>query len=218
MNFAEVNSIRASACALTLPSVGFWHGDFTLASAAALPAVASIKLGNLTLRGAVVRDRPYAGARAVRIVGGSGGWRRTIGRRAYQNDAGVPISMVAGDAAREAGESVSVTANAVLGAAFTRPEGAASAVLWMLSGSWWMTPAGVVVIGPRDNVTPITSRFDVTKFDGGLGRTRLATEDVAAWTPGRPFSSPSIPDAQVISSVVHTMGDDGILRTEVLAA
>jgi hypothetical protein len=217
MNYAEVNGVRVVSGVVTLPATGIWHCDLMLALPTPITGALAITIGNLALVGSSLRDVSYAGSRAMRIIGGAGGWRSIVAAKSYQQDAGVKLSLILNDAASDAGEKVSILTDSVYGPAFERFNSPASDVLNLCAPGWWMNLAGVVVVGARASA-PITTKFDVTNFAGFDGKTQVATEDLASWIPGNTFAAPTLPAAQTISSVVHTFDDSGKARTEVLAA
>src|SRR5262245_9090170 len=128
MSYATLNDILVARANVTLPRVGNWTADVWLDRPEPLDGAVTFTLGDLELRGSIVRGGEWQGAGAYRIEGGAGGWRREIPAKWYSTGA-VRRSVVLKDAARECGETVALDAHAVVGPAYVRPVGAASRVL-----------------------------------------------------------------------------------------
>ena len=78
----ELDGMRVVSGTLTMPLYGTWSADLALATAAPIAEHATVKLGNLLLSGTVIRQMSSAGSRTARIVGGAGGWRKTLRTKA----------------------------------------------------------------------------------------------------------------------------------------
>lgn len=215
--YAELAGLRLSSLALTIPFYGAAVADCGLALTDVLPTgPTTLLVGNLSLVVTVVRSATFGGSRSARVVGGAGGWRRTLPARAYRNPGGLRLSTVLGDAARETGETLALAADSTIGTSYVRETAPASRLLRLLGGSlWWIDVAGVTRLAARATPT-IASTFVVSHRSGAEGRVVVATEDLASWQPGARFSSPVVPDVQTISSVSHRFGGAGALRTEAL--
>jgi hypothetical protein len=178
----------------------------------------SLILANLTLVGAVYRSGNFSGTGSLRIVGGHGGWLKTIPGpgRFYQNPHGVKLGPVATDAANACGEKLAVDSDMTIGLFYTRSSvDPACRVLNQYAPSWYVTPDGVTHIGDRTTPT-ISSLFDVVNENVApyLGRIPIATDFPADWVPGSKFSSPILGSTVFqISDVVHRLTPER-LRTE----
>lgn len=137
-----------------LSSFGIWTADLVPLGDAVLSEGqrVTIVVGDLSLSGTIVAGAVLADSSGVRVVGGAGGWRKSIARKAYRdNENGVKLASVVADLARETGETVDVADSlrgAVLGAAWTRPEGTAAEALDVLGKPWRVRPDGVTELGP----------------------------------------------------------------------
>lgn len=218
-DYATLNDERVVTCDLSMPYYGMWAADVGLDSAVSISQVVTLKIANLTLSGAVVRMAGFAGQRTARIVGGAGGWSKSIGPQSYYNPNGVRRSTVVRDAASAVGERVNIPSDSVMASAFVRESCPAQRVLRQVFGDvWWVDPLGVTQCAARTDVRPITSDFLVVHWSGGQGSFDIATEDVSAWTPGRTFVSPTVLAPQTISLVNIKVDGEGTLRLGVLSA
>jgi hypothetical protein len=219
VTFAELSGHRVTRAALTVYAVGVWAADVALEDEGGgldvSPFGVTLAIGGSSFVGTLVRaPSPHLGSVTVRIVGGGGGWRGQVEAKAYAAPSGVMLSVVAGDAAREAGERLRLDADRVVGSAFVRERCPAARVLNQLApGGWYVGADGVTVIGER-LATAIGSPFTLVDHLGGFGTYRVATETIGDWTPGRLFAARD--GFVTVGSVMHTL-EGGTLRTEVLA-
>ena len=214
--FASVNGQRSTSSSIAIPYYGTWVADVALAPDVALADAVTLQIGNLTLAGTVLRTAPFAGSRDVRIVGGAGGWGKTIQLDPYRLASGVPLSLVLRDAARACGETVKLATDRHLGEFYVPERGPASRILRQLGGElWWMDAAGVTQVGPR-SATKIKSAATVEDYAAGKGWLTIATEDLAAWAPGATFSGNTVPMALTVGATRIAADENGTLRLEVL--
>jgi hypothetical protein len=219
-----LNGQRVTSLTVTIPYYGPWSADVTMASGdeildSARKATTSVTLtiGDLTLKGTILRQAAYGAARSLRIVGGAAGWRKVIPSKGYSQPTGISLSTVLGDAAKEVGESIVVGTDRAIGAAWAREEAKAERTLALLTaGEWWIDTAGVTQLKARDE-SAIATPFTVSSRLGGKGQFEIATDLLASWQPGRKFSAPTVTDQQTISSVTIDASNDGKLRLLVLA-
>jgi hypothetical protein len=202
---------------ITIPFFGAWVGDVSLpVQDPPLPDSVAVVVGDLTLRGTVVRQAGFAGGRKARIVAGGGGWGKTIPSKGYSHVIGVKASTILGDAARACGESIVLDSDSTLGTSYAREEAPAERCLRLLVGDeWWIDNDGVTQTKARES-TAVVAPFTLVSRDGALDRFEIATESIAGWLPGRTFTSPTVIDPQTISSVTIEAGNDGKLRLHVL--
>lgn len=212
MALATVNNQTVVSLNLAIPLYGLWVADVALALETLLASgPVTLTLGNLTLTGAVYRQNVFAGQVQARIVGGAGGWNKMVQARGYNSPGGVPLSMVAGDAAKEVGETITVAADQSLGNFYARFADKASRVLAAVGGpSWWVDAKGATHIGPRPTST-IKSSFVVEDYRPHTGELTVSTEDYASWQPGASFTSATT-GTQTIASVRHDMHDTAKMR------
>lgn len=217
--YATLNGNRIISGSLCFPRYGTWVGDLVLASTSHIDERCEVKIGNLNCLGHKYRSLAFAGTRSVRLLGGYGGWRKEVAAQAYYNARGVKKSMIAGDAASAVGEQIRVVNDEVFGQFFTRKQGVAQNVLRQLFGDiWYVDTDGITQCQERTVSSEISSDFTVIKLSGGKGSVTIATEDVAAWMPGRKFKSPTLTTLQEISMTSIHFDDKGTLRIEVLTS
>jgi hypothetical protein len=216
--FAHLNGLRIVTARILLPAWGAWSGDVQLAEDTAITGPATVTIGNLSLVGAAYRDGAFAGSRSTRLVGGAGGWRRTVPRRFYADTTnGVKLATVARDVAAEAGETVANVPAGTVGSYFTRCLAPASRCLALLVGreGWYIDNAGVTQLAARP-ATTIASPFTVVQFRPDWGEVWIATEDPAAWMPGAVFSSATVPAARTVASSSVVLDKGSTLRVEAM--
>lgn len=203
IGYASANGHRVRSCRLTIPRVGTWTADVvTDDEAADLSGVLSI--GNLSLVGTQTRGEAWQGTTRARLVGGSGGWRRVLASRYYASTGGVRRTILARDLAQECGETLDgQPAELIVGLNYARPEQAASATLYALGLEWHVRPSGATTFAAWDS-SLVGSSFDVTDYDATRDIVTIATDDPAAWVPGRTFVSPRLPPRTfTISGAIH---------------
>jgi hypothetical protein len=214
-DWATLDGERIMGATITIPWMGAWSAEVLLASPVALPALSTLVLGGLSLVGVATRSTAFAGSRGVRIVGGHGGWRLSVPSRSYRG--AVTLAMVLGDAAIETGEVVLVGTDRALGTAYVREEGPASRLLRLLCPSWYVDATGVTQVRTRATAS-VASDFTLLTMSGAQARYELATERLEDWIPARTFKAVTMDAAVTISSVTHHVTNEGLCRTEVLAA
>lgn len=219
MSFASVAGHPVVAGSLMIPLVGLWTADLHLATDQVVTGSVTVVIGNLILQGAVYRSEPFAGQTRARLVGGFGGWRKTVSAQAYGSGSGVQLSTIVKDVALAVGESYTLADKSV-GPAFVRLEGPASDVLWQLVAlgsvpSWHIDPSGSAVLDAWPKTVVITP-FTVVDQKPDEGLVIIATEDYAAWLPGCTFTDPNISGTLTCGGVTHVFTDDGHYRLEVL--
>lgn len=218
MSELSLNGDRVVSAQLTIGRYGPAVADVVMATSNPVPSgEVTFAIGSLALKGRAFRTASFAGSRSARFVGGAAGWRKTIKSRAYSHDAGVRLSTVLGDAARDAGETLSLDADRVIGTAWIRDEDVAEKTLHLLvPRRWWINPDGVTVVGPRPS-SLIVSAFTVINWSGGKGRFEIATDVYQDWLPGRRFAAPTVTGEQTISVTQLTADNDGKLRLVVMS-
>lgn len=241
-DYASLNGQRVVSANIVIPYWGSWVADVVLAVSTALPTgPVTLTLADASLVGTIYRQFSFSGARSARIVGGFGGWQKTVASRPYQNASGVPLMTVLGDLASDCGEvidpvSVAAAAGQTVGAFFVRESAPAIRTLRQIlpvangQSVWWIDSTGNTQVIDRAGVDfmgvtsglnaklgPILSQFNALDYSGGKGLFKIATESVSDWMPGRTFSSATVTVSQTISMVTHILEGDGKLRTQVLS-
>lgn len=217
-DYAMLDGERIVNASLSIPYYGCWAADVGLDSAKAIPDLVTLTIANLTLVGHVVRMAGFAGSRTARVVGGAGGWRKEVPQQAYFDPNGVKRGIVLRDAAAAVGEQVNVQNDQAIGLVFVREKAPAQRVLrQVLGNTWWVDNLGVMQTVARTDIRPISTEFTVVHWSGAKGSFDIATEDLAAWMPGRMFVAPTVTTPQAISYVTIKTDNDGVLRLEVLS-
>lgn len=216
--FITLAGKRVTEGRITHPECGPWHADVTVENELVLEGVTSLVIGSDTYACATWRTpHPFSGSTRVRVIGGFGGWRTSIGTKFYRQPGGVKLSLVLGDAASEVGERVSIVADRDIGPFFTRDEGPAQRILRRYADAWHVRADGVTVVGPRE-ASRITTPFELVSFDGVRGCAVVASERLGDWAPGRTFVSARAPGVVfTIAGVEHVIVGANI-RTEVYLA
>ncbi len=214
-DFLSFAGERLTTVSSVMPLWGAWVADVVLASGVALPsAAAPLVVGDLTLVGTVFRGAVFAGARSARVVGGFGGWRKSVSAQDYRGSS-VMASTVLRDAASSVGEKVAMDAQDTNLRRFVREAGVAGRVLRQVAGaSWWVSNDGITHVGTRPTST-IKKDFTVISWSGRVGKFEIATEALAEWVPGAMFDAPG-DGMQTISSVSIESTNAGKLRVGVL--
>ncbi|MFS8068765.1 MAG: hypothetical protein ACMG6S_20585 [Byssovorax sp.] len=207
-----VNGSPVQSIVVKLPRRGIWTARCKLAGnkvlAARSPVV--IQLGDLTLSGVVRQGGVFVESAEYVIVGGSDGWARPVAPRPHRSDAGVKLSRVALDLARDAGERLELVpgADRVLGYAWPQFAGAASENLDALGSPWWLAPSGVTYVGERPVVElPKVVKWTLSSFDPALRLAVVApgNDMLAAFQPGLHLAANGMDI--VAGSVVMTVND-----------
>lgn len=218
--FCSLNEARVSWMTLIIPARGLWTADVKLDNEIDFTGTAAtLTLAGLTLTGTVTRGGSYSGVGSLRLVGGFGGWQKTLPSQFYQNPHGVKLSPVLSDAAKAVGEKVTVDDDTTIGFFYLRQSAPGARVLNQLCDSWYAQPDGTTRVGVRATPT-ITSRFDVVNenVEPNLGRIPIATDFPEDWQPGVKFSAPTLGSSVFqVSSVIHKLTPDR-LRTELWLA
>jgi hypothetical protein len=170
---------------LQLPAWGIWYAHATLDAEVELEGAAVLELAGLRLSGTLVGG-PSKGSSRYRIVGGRGGWGKTIKRGSYTNDAGVKLATVLLDAARAAGEELDAATipARTIGPGGARPEDPASRVLELhVPQNWYVGEDGITRVGRRPAVT-YTGAGTRGELDVARGMLELAADELGQLVPG----------------------------------
>lgn len=177
-SYASVSGHRVTRLRVTVANVGPWVAEADFAEAPDLSGAATVRVGDLEMVGTVVESQTgtFGLQRKARIVGGGGGWSRALGAKHYHNDAGVRAKLVAEDAAREVGETLStfVPRAERIGVDYVRQTGQAARVLEDVVGGvpWWVGYDGKTYVGARPETSVDPSKYETLAYDP---RERIAT-------------------------------------------
>jgi hypothetical protein len=205
----SANGLHVLACSISMPRTGVWTCDLELDGESALEGRITIKDGDLTFSGTVIRSGVVAGRVFVRAVGGAGGLRKTAPARSYVD---VPLRIPLRDILADVGETLSLSVDAALLDRrlphWTRIEGPAgtalSSLLDHVGASWRVLADGTVWAGAE--VWPVQRvPGEALDPDPELGTHTLAA-DTFALRPGTTFLG------RKVSRVEHR-GDGAKLRT-----
>ena len=207
MSTATLNGMVCTRVEVHLPAWGLWWADCETDGDSSVPGSASIQLADLTLRGTVVSGGARHGRGSWRIVGGAGGWSKPLPQKSYANDAGVKIGKVLSDAATECGETIENAPTGVLGPAFARLSGPASAVLNLTCPqSWYVAEDGVTRFGRRQGVS-IPASVARGRVDFSSCSVELMADSIATILPGCTCEGITAVD------VVHTLDANRLRST-----
>lgn len=184
MTLGSLNGVAATRMRVQIADWGRWWCDVDLAEPAVLAGAAAVVLADIAGSGTIVSGGAVDGKAAYRVVGGKGGWGKRIKAKGYVNDAGVKVSGVVQDAAREVGETVDGLPATKLAAHYTRDEAPASKVLQNIFPQGWRVDLdGVTRFGklPIANYTGDGTRTKIVP-DGRI--IEIATESIAQLLPG----------------------------------
>lgn len=208
MSTATLNGLVVTRCRVTLPAWGAWYAEVEIDRPETLSGAVTLVLADLTLRGTILSGGPWQGRARFRIVGGAGGWGRTIAAQAYANDVGMKLAKVLGDAAAACGETLGTVPALSVGPGFVRAEGRASLVLeGLVPAGWYVDEAGVTQVGRRP-ARAYTGAATRLRTDLAAGTVDLAASELAALLPG------AVVDGIEALDVEHTL-EAGKLRTTI---
>lgn len=209
MSTSTLSGLTVTRARVQLPAWGMWFADVEVDSTDTLSGSVDLVIADATFVGTILTGGAVSGRGRWRIVGGAGGWGSEIAEKHYANDAGVNRSLVLGDAASDAGETIEDVPAGVVGTSWTRRAGPASDTLEQLYPSgWYVGVDGVTRIGAWPSTTYTGGAPAVEPFDPARGRVVLAADEIATLVPGV-----TVYDA-VSVDVEHRI-DAGKLRTVV---
>jgi hypothetical protein len=208
---ATLNGFSALSCRVHLPAWGAWYAECEIDRPEVLRGAVTLVLADLTLRGTVLAGGAWSGRARYRVVGGAGGWGRTVKAASYSNDLGVKLEKIFTDVAAACGETIGPAPAGVAGPLFVRAEGRAALVLEQLAAEqWYVDNASVTRFGRRAART-YTGNATRLRIDQAGGVLELAADQIADLAPG------AVVDGFEAVDVEHTL-DEGKLRTTVWAA
>lgn len=219
---ATINGNRVASAVVTIPPYKAWRATVTTVDAVVLSGAVTLKLGALELRGTITAGGSYVGASRYVLKAGAATWSMDLPERSYRSRpncaAGVKLSTVLADAARECGETLAAGyTDRTIGDAWTREAGPASDALAALVGnsSWWLAPDGQTHVEPRETGV-VPPGYAVTSYDPATGLIELDTEAPEQMVPGRTIT---VRDAGelVLGTVTLELGDRLAVRAQTAA-
>lgn len=176
----SLNGQAVRACRLWHPAVGCWTAELDV-DLSVVPLVptgpAVLLIEAMALRCWVLEDASgsWADSAHLRVVGGAGGWSRTVMPLHLHNDAGVLSSAVYAATGAEVGEVVTDLVPTLLGVDYVRAAGPAARVFG--DRPWRVEPlTGVTMVGPRVPVPMDPTAVDLLNWDPATGQATFATE------------------------------------------
>lgn len=216
-----IDNIELSTARAALPEHGVWslRAELVGAKAPARGARVAVVLGDLRLSGTVRLSDVYVERAEVLVVGGADGWSKNVKQRPYRSDNGVRISLVAGDLARDVGETLGPLGSLethVLGYGWVRPAGLASTALSELWRPWYVDIDGITRLGDRPRVQRSGLRLGVIGYTPSLRRVELTTPDdrLSSFVPGSVISGEGIPQMRVRASTVRVQDQSASVEVE----
>ncbi len=186
MSAGAINGTSATGMRWHVGDWGAWWVDVSLAEPLALArgAQVSATIAEVTGECTVVSGGVFDGKSAYRLVAGRGAWGKTIPRKPYMNDAGVKVSGIISDAAREAGEIIDSPPTSKVASHYVRDEGPANRVLHTLAPQAWRVDFdGVTRFGKRPTVA-YSGDGTRTRIAPDASIVEIATETIGALVPG----------------------------------
>jgi hypothetical protein len=177
MSLATLNGAPVLTCRVSIPAFGLWWAEVECGGPDVLTGPVALVLDDLTLRGTVVTGGAYQTRTRYRIVGGAGGWGRSIAAKSYANDLGVKSAIILRDAALACGETMGVVPPTdAAGPAFVRAAGPASRTLEALyPRGWYVDEKGITQVGRRLPV-PFTGSAQRMVNDAAMSSIELAPD------------------------------------------
>lgn len=162
---------------ILIPWTGAWVADLSVDGDTAPSSGRMAVSGDATLVGTVdpLRSGKFGERPHVGVVGGAGGWAKTVRAQHYHSDGTLPLATPLAATAAEVGETVQVVTPATLAEDFVRVAGLASQVL---SGRpWWVGLDGITRVGARPQL-PTPESLEVLDWDASRGVASAACDTI----------------------------------------
>jgi hypothetical protein len=210
LSLATLAGFRVTDAHVTIPAWGCPYAEVVIDGEHPLAGRVDLVLADLVMSCTVLSGGPALGRSMYRLVGGAGGWGKTIKGKNYVDAAGVALSKVLGDAAADAGETVVVGADVDVGVAWNRQAGPASTQLNLLAPrAWYVDGTGTTRLGARPAGQLVGQVTRVTPADLARGKVVLAAASIASILPG------VVVDGIVAVDVLHELTPSTGLRSTV---
>lgn len=184
MSLATIDGLPVSRLRAQVPDWGAWWVDLDCTSDEPVTGTVELLIAGEELHGAIASGGVNAGGRSrYRVVGGKGKWGSELPRKPYLDDAGVRVSKVLDDLAREAGETIADLPSTRQGPHYARAEGPAADTLNLLAPrNWYIDFAGVTHFGRR---AASTYEEDAPRTENPEARVvELTVDTIAGLVPG----------------------------------
>lgn len=187
----RLNGDRLAGLYLVLPWRGVGTATLRVAGERAYAGTVVLSVGDVEIRCFVESSEVFALETHVRVIFGSGGWRRIVAPRGHHNDAQVRAADVASVLAAEVGETIEVDPaySLPLGVDWAVPAGPAHRALDLVFAQrvWWVGLDGITYARPRPT-TDVTGRLRVVSVDPRRGIADCSADDLSLLLPGSTFT------------------------------
>jgi hypothetical protein len=208
---ATLNDHRVTSARVYVPAWGRWFAEVDVDGEHELTGSVTLKIADLTLKGAVLSGGAAKGRSHYRLVAGAGTWGQSVPKKDYSNDAQVKASTVLSDAAGAVKEPIGKAPSGTVGPKFVRPEGPAMSVLEHVAPKgWYVDNDGVTQIGKRA-AGKLPAGVTHGPVDLARGTVTLASDSIVDIMPGL------VVDGLTAVDVLHKISVDG-LRSKVWGA
>lgn len=214
-----LNGIPVIRMELCVPNIGVWFCDITLNQKVILSGNVEIVWGDsnnpLKLRGTIRSENSgsFLEQSSFRVVAGSNGWGKYIGRKSYHNDAGVNAKTVASDVAAEVGETIGSFEPVVkFGPDYIRRTCQASRVLedCAMGVPWWIDYSGKTNIGARPATTPSPEAFRLLDYNPATHEASIGLEDAQGVVIGSTITDDRL-DTPLVIRELHIVSEGNSL-------
>jgi hypothetical protein len=148
-----INGLPVASMRFVAAWTGVWFAELTITGDVLPPAgpAVIVSTDGIALTGTIDEDftASFGPKRYARVIGGGGGWRKTVRPQHYHSDVGVSMQVVASTTGAEVGEAATVIIPSVLGTDFVRRAGPASEIFAAAGVDWWVGLDGITKIGIR---------------------------------------------------------------------
>lgn len=185
MSECTLDDYVVNKATVTIPRSGVLYADVELPGDVRFEAFSKhiLRVADLSIACAVVSGGVEGGSAKYRLAGGAGKWGAVIRARSYSNDAGVKVSKIIADIAKDCGEQVdSAPQRGKVGNYYVRAEAPASCFLnWYFSGKWHVGYDGITRLAPWPS-SKVESR--PLSYDPQHKTATYALENLAEIHPG----------------------------------